>query len=130
MNLIDQYRDEIVSVTHNYLDKLITDIYEVVGFNKMFVYNTYEGEGISCTSIAFSPEDEIYLGVELLPVFNEHMLNAIPVDIDEQDIENMSVAFEMLMYNSYGFDWYIAVELVDEKLKYSVHVLESENLDF
>lgn len=134
MDMIERYRTEIVGVTNKYLDELIKEIYTSFGFTKMFVHNFYEGEGISVTTVAFHKDDEIYLFDDLKKVFADYMEDSTHVDIDESEKDDIAVLFEMLMYNSYGFDWYITAEYIpiDEEngnVIYSVHVLESENLD-
>lgn len=132
MSFIEEYRADVVELTNKYLDKILGEIYSVYGFEKLFIINTYEGEGISYTQIAFSDEDEMITGdAETQSLFNDFMSCAREIEIDDSDREGIAVTLEMLMYNSFGFDWIITAQEVEEgSISYTVHVLESKDLDF
>lgn len=132
MSLIEEYRSDVLELTTEYLDKLIGEIYSIYGFRRMIVVNEYEGEGISNTQLAFSEEDEIILTGVPLQIYTDLMNDSVPVEMDERDRDGICVTFEMLMYNTYGFDWVISVEEKESRdgVRYTVHVLDSDNLDF
>lgn len=132
MSLIEEYRSDVLELTTEYLDKLIGEIYSIYGFRRMFVVNEYEGEGISNTQLAFSKEDGIILSGVPLQIYTDLMNDSGPVEMDERDRDGICVTFEMLMYNTYGFDWVISVEEKESRdgVLYTVHVLDSDNLDF
>lgn len=132
MSLIEEYRSDVLELTTEYLDKLIGEIYSIYGFRCMIVVNEYEGEGISNTQLAFSEEDEIILTGVPLQIYTDLMNDSVPVEMDERDRDGICVTFEMLMYNTYGFDWVISVEEKESRdgVLYTVHVLDSDNLDF
>lgn len=132
MSLIEEYRSDVLELTTEYLDKLIGEIYSIYGFRRMFIVNEYEGEGISNTQLAFSEEDGIILTGVPLQIYTDLMVDSDPVEMDESDRDGICVTFEMLMYNTYGFDWVISAEEKESRdgVRYTVHVLDSDNLDF
>lgn len=131
MSFIEEYRADVLELTNKYLDKILGEIYSIYGFEKLFICNSYEGEGISFTQVAFSEDDEMITGdADTQTLFNDFISCAREVEIDDSDRDGIAVTLEMLMYNSFGFDWIITAEEVEEgTISYTVHVLESKNLD-
>lgn len=129
MNKVEQYYIDVKELTHQYLDELIKDLYEAFGFSKAFITNEYEGEGISVTQIAMSEIDAMYLPFDQTQLCNSYMQGSRDVEITEQEKEEICITFEQLMYNSYGFDWNILIEETTGGVKYTIHELDSKNLD-
>lgn len=121
------YREEVSDITQVYLHKLCESINKKVPFNQMFVGSIFDGEYVY-SNLSFGANQNIWLEGEWEVYYNKFMQLKSHDVLGEDVRRELAIEFENIMFNTYGTDWVILVDNLDDGFKIEIHHLENDNL--
>lgn len=114
-NVIYQSRSDVGTIIHETLQKLVSILNKHHNFERLFIYNEYEGQGISANQVSVGKNYEIIASDYVENKFNKFMNGITYTGEEIENIEEFAVPFEETVQLLYGYDYIITAKKIDDK---------------